>query len=87
MVNSHRDIEEDDRIIIDTEPLSGVTFRVSDKQVNDIGLTETLAVTLVSDTESNWSIVGTTADSQVTLEEIGGDGEVQVFWQQISVEE
>jgi hypothetical protein len=86
MVNSHHDIEEDDHISIDAEAFSDALFRVSDKQVDDIGITETLAVTLLSDSAGTWALVGTTSDSQVTLEEIDGDGEVQVFWQQIEKE-
>lgn len=80
MVSSHHDIEEDDYITIDIDALSGALFRVSDKQVDNIGITETIAVTLVSDAHGDWSFVGTTADSYMTLEEIDGDGSHTVFW-------
>lgn len=89
MVSSVDGIEEGEELVIsDLSPLSGVTFRVSDKEVEDIGITETFAVTLVSASarNSNYALVGTTADSAVTLTElIDGDGgaEYQVFWKQI----
>lgn len=85
-MNSHHDIEEGDHISIDTERFSDALFRVSDKQVKDIGISETLAVTLVSESVGDWALVGTTSDSQITAEKIDGDGEVQVFWQQITHE-
>jgi methionine aminopeptidase len=70
------------------EPLSDLTFRVSDTEVTDIGITETIAVTLVSDADeaSNYALVGTTADSAFTLEEIDGDDEVRVTTNAIVLE-
>lgn len=87
MVNSYRNIEEGDRIRIDTQPLSDAVFRVSEKEVTDIGLTETLVVTLVSEAEEGWRITGTTGGSQVTVKRIDDDRSVQVFWKQVTVEE
>lgn len=87
MVNSVRDLEEDDIVEIDETALSGSQWRVSDVQVEDIGITETLAVSLVSASQDtlNYSIVGTTGDSVVTLSAIDSDDEHRVFWQQMEV--
>jgi hypothetical protein len=41
------DLEKGEEIRIDTEPLSGVTYEVMDTTVEDIGITEIVAVTLV----------------------------------------
>lgn len=41
------DVEHDDRLSIDHKALSGREFRVSDVDVENIGITETVAVRLV----------------------------------------
>lgn len=41
-------LESDDRITIDAKPMGGATFRVSDVEVEGIGITEVVAVSLVS---------------------------------------
>lgn len=82
-----RDLQQGDPVEIAEEPLTDLQFRVSDVEVEDIGITETFAVTLVShaDDEPNYAIVGTTADSTATLSEIDGDAEHTVFWKSITV--
>lgn len=80
-----RELQASDVLNIDCEPLSGVECRVSDTEVEDIGITETFAVTLVCGSEQ-WSIVGTTADSTATISEVDGDREVTVNWNDITIE-
>jgi hypothetical protein len=100
-----RNLEHDDRISIGSEPLSGRTFRVSDVEVEDIGITETVAVTLVSlsceshdsrdergeasarEGADKYSMVGTTADSSFTAEDLETGEEYTVFAQHITVED
>ena len=55
-----------DVVTIDTDAFSGSTLEVSDVEVEDIGITETVAVALVND-DTLYSIVGTTADSLFTI--------------------
>jgi len=81
-----RNLEHDDRISIGSGPLSGRTFRVSDVEVEDIGITETVAVTLVSGSDK-YSMVGTTADSSFTAEDLETGEEYTVFAQHITVED
>jgi hypothetical protein len=77
-----RDLQHDDRITFRHEALSGRVFRVSDVEVTDIGITETVAVTLLSDGESA-TLTGATADSTFTVE-FDGD-EYTVFAQRIEL--
>lgn len=81
-----RELNAGDYISIDAEAFSGVECRVSDVDVEDIGITETFAVTLVCGSESNWSLVGTTADSTATISELNGDREVSVDFEAITIE-
>jgi uncharacterized iron-regulated membrane protein len=81
-----RELQASDVLSIDCEALSGVECRVSDTQVEDIGITETFAVTLVTDADGTWSIVGTTADSTATLNELDGDREITVNWNDIELQ-
>ena len=87
MVSNVHDLSKDDIVEIDEEALSGSQWRVSDVEVEDIGITETFAVSLVSASQDtlNYSIVGTTGDNVVTLSALDDDLEYRVFWQQISV--
>ena len=80
-----RELQASDVLSIDCEPLSGVECRVSDTEVEDIGITETFAVTLVCGSEQ-WSIVGNTADTRETIDEMEGDREVTVNWNDIRIE-
>jgi len=71
-----RELQAGDIVEIHTEALSDVLWRVSDTEVEDIGITETFAVTLVSDADGDsraYSIVGTTADSTATIAAVEGD--------------
>lgn len=88
MVNGVRDLEEGDEVYVTREDgLRSLVFRVSDKQVEDIGITETLAVTLVSTSESlpNFALTGTTADSTVHMQAIDDEDEYQLFWKQLHI--
>lgn len=78
-------LEPDDRIRIDHEALSGRTFRVSDVDVSDVGITETVAVTLVGGSE-RFALTGTTADSSFTLEDVDTGEEWTVFAQRIDLD-
>jgi len=75
-------LEHDDCVTIDVEPFSDRVFRVSDIEVSDIGLTEVVVVTLVSD-DMGLSLTGTTADSIFTIEDRNTGDEYSVFDQQI----
>jgi len=89
MVTDPRELQAGDIVEIHHEPLSDVLWRVSDTQVEDIGITETFAVTLVSTADGDgraYAAVGTTADSQFTLEEVDGDAEHNLFWKQVSIQ-
>jgi hypothetical protein len=72
------DLEKDDHISIDQGGLSDATFRVSSVEVEDIGITEVVAVGLVSGCDT-YSLTGATADSAFTLEHRDSDEEWQVF--------
>lgn len=85
MTDPH-ELEQGDIVSIDCEALSGVECEVSDVQVEDIGITETFAVTLLTDAESNWALVGTTTDSVGTLNEIGGDGKQRINFNDIVIQ-
>jgi len=78
------DLEHDDRISIDTEALRDATFRVSDVEVEDIGITEVVAVTLLCGCQ-RYAITGATADSSFTLEHLDGDDEWTVLTKDITV--
>jgi hypothetical protein len=79
------ELEQGDVVTIYCEALKGVECEVSDVQVEDIGITETFAVTLLTDAESNWALVGTTSDSVGTLNEINGDGKQRINFNDIVV--
>lgn len=86
-ISGPRDLEHGDELWVKKscpDALRGLTLRVSDVEIEDIGITETFAVSLVTDAEAapNYSVVGTTADSQVTLEAIGKDENHRLFWKQ-----
>lgn len=84
-----RELQASDIVEIHTEALSDALWRVSDTEVEDIGITETYAVTLVSASEDDgraYAIVGTTADSVATLAEVEGDHEVRVNWNDIELQ-
>jgi hypothetical protein len=60
------ELERGDRISIDSEPLAGPLWRVSDTEVEDLGLMEIPLVTIVSDSEGwllhrgdEWEVVAT----------------------------
>jgi hypothetical protein len=42
------DLERDDEIEIETRPFDGLTLRVSDTEIEDLGVTEVVVVTLVA---------------------------------------
>jgi len=79
------DLSEGDSISIDTGGLSDITFHVSDVDVTDIGLAETVAVTLLCGCE-RYAITGVTVDRTYTLEHLDGDESWTVFQQDIVVE-
>lgn len=81
-----RELQPGDHINIDAEAISGVGCRVSDTQVEDIGITETFAVTLVSESEGAWIMTGTTADTMGALNELDGDREERISFNDISLE-
>jgi len=84
-----RELQASDIVEVHTEALSDALWRVSDTEVEDIGITETFAVTLVSDADGDsraYSIVGTTADSTATLVEVEGDDEHTVNWNDIDLQ-
>lgn len=63
--NTLNDMENGEEIRIDREPLSGVTYEVMDTTVEDIGITEVVAVTLLSGCERyaiKWAIHSETAE-------------------------
>jgi len=78
-----RDLQTGDELRVYCDALSGVVFEVSDTQVEYIGITETFAVTLLTDADGAWTIVGTTADSEATISQVDGDREVRVNWNDI----
>jgi hypothetical protein len=59
-----RDLQTGDELSIDCEPFSGIVCEVSDTQVEDIGITETFAVTLVTGGEVTESNLDKLADRQ-----------------------
>lgn len=75
-------LEHDDRISIDHKALSGRTFRVSDLGVANVGITETVTVTLVSG-DTQFVLTGTVDDSAFSIECVNGDDEWTVFAQHI----
>lgn len=79
-------LETGDRVQIDCEALSGVTFEVSDVQVKDIGLVETYGVTLLSDSEEAWALVGVSDTGETTVEEIDGEAEHRIADEQITTQ-
>lgn len=82
-----RDLEKDDTVAFDGHvDLRGAHFRVSDVEVEDVGITEVVAVTLVCGCEP-YKITGTTADARFTLETLDGDDEWEVWEPQINVVE
>lgn len=78
------DLEHDDRVTIDCEPLRGVHFRVSDTQTEDIGLTKAIAVTLVTESNGTWAITGTTAGDSGTISRIDSDEQHDIEWHDIN---
>jgi hypothetical protein len=56
-------LDDKQRISIDTEPLNGATFRVSDTVVEDIGITQVVGVTLLSGFDAAQSGATCTDDS------------------------
>lgn len=85
VVSSVRSLEEGDVVVFDHDALSGREYRVSSIAIEDIGITETFAVTFVCDREGtlNYVATGTTSDSAFTLEAVDGDDEHRVFWMQV----
>lgn len=78
-------LQKDDRVNFDHDGLSGCTFRVSDVEVQDVGITEVVAVGLVCGCDT-YALTGATADSQFTVEHRDTGEAWQVFKQQIEVE-
>jgi hypothetical protein len=78
------ELQHDDHASIDTEPLAGTLWRVSDVEVQDIGIATTFAVTLVSDSEQ-WSLIGTTEGETCTASPVESDDEYDVRFDSIEL--
>lgn len=81
-----RELQPSDHISIDIEAVSDDTFRVSDAEVEDIGLTETFAVTLVTDDKRVFSLTGATQSETANFSYTQGEFETTIEWDAITLE-
>jgi hypothetical protein len=69
-----RDLEPGDELKIDSQPLSDAVFRVTDIDVEDIGLTEVVVVGLTVGCE-RYALKGVVDSDEITVTHVTGDDE------------